>query len=404
MARLAAGLEDRHPEEVLARAFLGEVVAFEVEEDVAGRGLGQAGEAAALFDGQQLVDGRVGAAPRELDAGLALRLLERLLRALGRLERDGEDEVAEALEGLDVVRLELAPVEARDAGDEGEVVVGVTALVARLPPAADVAVVDGLGVVGGHERCRVGCGRFFEAPLDEAVVGGEVGDAVLLRGDGRDDVEELGLDALQGAEEVGVEAELEDGGAAGFAGELRVDGFVGEGAEGAGLLDLLEDVGHSRTSRRPRAHPARWRAAPPSSRRGCRATASAPPNCRGRGRREPSAFSIFPEVLLLVGEAPGDEEVEEGVGVLRRLRALAERDLDVEAGEMPAREELAEVGGGEGEASRRRRGASGTPASACGLHQFPRRLSEGHSAITAGRPLQRAASEVRSRRPRLSDR
>ena len=37
-------------------------------------------------------------------------------------------------------------------------------------------------------------------------------------------------------EEVGVEAELEDGGAAGLAGELRVDGLVGEGAEGAGLL------------------------------------------------------------------------------------------------------------------------------------------------------------------------
>ena len=161
----------------------GEVVAFEVEEDVAGRGLGQAGEAAAVLDGQQLVDGRMGAAPRELDAGLALRLLERLLRALGRLERDGEDEVAEALERLDVVRLELAPVEARDAGDEGEVVVGVAAVVAGLAPAADVAVVDGLGVVGGHERRRVGCGRFFEAPLDEAVVGGEVGDAVLLRGD-----------------------------------------------------------------------------------------------------------------------------------------------------------------------------------------------------------------------------
>ena len=129
---LPVGPDDRHPEEVLARAFVGEVVAFEVEEDVAGRGLGQAREAAALFDGQQLVDGRVGAAPRELDAGLALRLLERLLRALGRLERDGEAEVAEALERLDAVRLELAPVEARDAGDEGEVVVGVPALVALL--------------------------------------------------------------------------------------------------------------------------------------------------------------------------------------------------------------------------------------------------------------------------------
>ena len=50
-----------------------------------------------------------------------------------------------------------------------------------------------------------------------------------------------------------------------------------------------------------------------------------------------------------MGEAAGDEELEEGVLELRRLRALAERDLDVEAGGMPAREEAAEVGGGEGE-------------------------------------------------------
>jgi hypothetical protein len=39
-----------------------------------------------------------------------------------------------------------------------------------------------------------------------------------------------------------------------------------------------------------------------------------------------------------------------GSSVLRGLLALAESDLDVEAGEVPAREEAAEVGGGEGEA------------------------------------------------------
>ncbi|MBK9061585.1 MAG: hypothetical protein IPL89_00010 [Acidobacteria bacterium] len=50
-----------------------------------------------------------------------------------------------------------------------------------------------------------------------------------------------------------------------------------------------------------------------------------------------------------MGEPTVDEEVEEGVGVLRRLLALAERNLDVETGQMPAREEAAEVGGGEGE-------------------------------------------------------
>ena len=43
------------------------------------------------------------------------------------------------------------------------------------------------------------------------------------------------------------------------------------------------------------------------------------------------------------------EEFEEGVGILRGLLALAERDLDVEAGEMPALQEAAEVGGGQGE-------------------------------------------------------
>ena len=60
---MLAGPSSDHPaEEVLAPAVLDEGVALEVEEDVAGRGLGQAREAAAgLGRRQQLVDGRAAA-------------------------------------------------------------------------------------------------------------------------------------------------------------------------------------------------------------------------------------------------------------------------------------------------------------------------------------------------------
>ena len=152
------------------------------------------------------------------------------------------------------------------------------------------------------------------------------------------------------AEEVGVEAELEDGGAAGLAGELRVDGFVGEGAEGGGLvwrLDAAEHVGVAvpavvaqkrlRNGRLARLH----RGEGVFAGAGVRDAADV---------EDVGALGLhLLEELLLVGESAGDEELEEGVLVLRRLRAPAERDLDVEAGGMPAREELPEVGGGEGE-------------------------------------------------------
>jgi hypothetical protein len=49
--------------------------------------------------------------------------------------------------------------------------------------------------------------------------------------------------ALQLADDVGVEAELQDGAGAGLAGELGVDDLVGPVAEVAGGIDAQEDVG-----------------------------------------------------------------------------------------------------------------------------------------------------------------
>ena len=164
-------------------------------------------------------------------------------------------------------------------------------------------------------------------------------------------MEELGLDTLNGSQEIRIETELKDGGAAGLAGELRVDGFVGEGAEGAGLVwrvDAAEDVGIAVPVAFAEKRLRNGRMAGLHRFEGVFAR----PRVRDAADVEdggPVGLHLLEE-LFLVGESPGDEEVEEGVLEFRRLLALAERDLDIEAGEVAAGEEAAEVGGGEGEA------------------------------------------------------
>ncbi len=79
-------------EQVLAHALLGEVIAFEVEEDVVGRGLGQEREAVLGIERPfQLVVRRAAVAAALLDARLVAEARQRLAgsaRGLGhRIER-----------------------------------------------------------------------------------------------------------------------------------------------------------------------------------------------------------------------------------------------------------------------------------------------------------------------------
>ena len=77
-------------EEILEASAVDEAVALEVEEEIAGRGLGQSVESTARLPGQQLVDGSGRLARLELHPGLLPHALVALGRAAAgaRLERE----------------------------------------------------------------------------------------------------------------------------------------------------------------------------------------------------------------------------------------------------------------------------------------------------------------------------
>ena len=120
---------------------------------------------------------------------------------------------------------------AGDAGDQAQVVVVPTTLCTDHPPAADVAMVDRLGIRGGRvDRGRsLWPDRGVEAGAGGPVVGHVVGHPErpeATGGTAQDDVERGGLDALDGGQHVHVHADLEHGGRFDVASELGVRDLV----------------------------------------------------------------------------------------------------------------------------------------------------------------------------------
>jgi hypothetical protein len=154
--------------EVLQAAVGDEGVAFEVEEDIAGCGCGQARQAARGllchgvraqrridlpgFVGQRFHHGHGGAAAGHLHA----RLLAQVPVALGHAAAGLGQQPAFALRDVHHARqpllLELAHLAAADAGDERGVVVAPALRIAVAPAAADVAMRHRVRVGGRRRR------------------------------------------------------------------------------------------------------------------------------------------------------------------------------------------------------------------------------------------------------------
>src|SRR6266481_5994939 len=121
-------------------------------------------------------------------------------------------------------------------------VVAAALAVALLPPPADVAMSDGLGISpfgsGFH-------GLLQRAP-DDAVIRRERRQPVGFRreaGARPDDMEEFRLNALQFREKLRIQAELEDGFRLRVTRELAVHGFIGPAAAAGFLFDAQQHVG-----------------------------------------------------------------------------------------------------------------------------------------------------------------
>ena len=152
-------------------------------------------------------------------------------------------EVAEPLERVDVEPgAQLLDLQATDAGDESEVIVGAAAPIALDPPVAHVAVLGGLGISSGVARGERRLEPLFHEPVVGRVIGEPIafGLKVMVR---RDDVRFLRLAALQALEQARVHAELEDRARACLRRELRVRDLVRPVAEIARARDLAQEIG-----------------------------------------------------------------------------------------------------------------------------------------------------------------
>jgi hypothetical protein len=173
-------------------------------------------------------------------------LLERLRRHVR--DRGAGRRLPERLEGRNPGRAQALDLVVADPGDLRQVVVVCPALLAELEEVAKRAVSDRVGIGGGPVVLGSG---FSQTPRDclpepcsrPPEEGGEVGGPKRLHlACAEDDVHPFGQPPLDALELVRVEGELEDGVRLRAPRELRVPGFVGEGAERRGLVDADEKV------------------------------------------------------------------------------------------------------------------------------------------------------------------
>ncbi len=220
--RLEVAVDVEDPPEVLERAVgVPERVALEVEEEVAGRGVGQEREAGFRLRLEEPEGVGAGLARDELELGL----LAVLGPAVG-VDAGGHGlggRAPELRERRDPGRFEPLDLRPVDPGDAREVVDGVPVRVADRLEVADAAVVDGVGL----GRRRVG-DEALEPRADAPVVGGELaGPEGRLLAVAEEDVDVLGLAPLDARELLVVEEELEDVGGLRGARELGVERLVG---------------------------------------------------------------------------------------------------------------------------------------------------------------------------------
>ncbi len=340
----AAGLGVGVAEQKLDAALADERVALEVEEHVAGRRLRKAREAEARLHRQQLEQRFSRRAPFKLDPGLLAdsRIGKRgAARGLpcGRQRHRGERR-----DRVDALALQLLDLNLGRAGDEREMIVRSPPPIAALPPAADVAIFARIGIgrgVSADDGSR-------QAVADAAIISAVVVHPKSLRRVARmrrDDVGIFGAHAVRGGEKLGVEAELQDGTALGFAGELRVDDLVGPRPQSGRRLDAPQHV-------RPPDPVAGAESAldddvRPGFHRRAGARKSLPVDADALDDRdgEPARLQML-DIPLFVPPPSFLQKLLERVPEFWLLERSV-RDLDVQRGQMPAMQMPDEVGGAE---------------------------------------------------------
>ncbi len=232
-------IDVEHAEEVVDAVIERIGIALEVQEQVAGIGRRQHGQAALRLDlcagrwKEQLVDRSRPASALDLDP----RLLAHALDAGGAraVERrvEGDRRGGQPGDRVELARDERLSLARGDARHQGEVVVLAPAQGARFGPAADVAMLHGLriGSRGWIRGRRSVQHRGLEPILRRAVIGHVVVDAQLgglVRAPAEDDLHQLGANPLQPLELFDVRAHLEHGAGFDVPRQLRIGDLVME--------------------------------------------------------------------------------------------------------------------------------------------------------------------------------
>ena len=143
----AVCIPEQIAEQIFEAMLADERIAFEVEEDIAVGGLGKAREPeASLAPAAARICRRPAVAGLDHDPRLLADADIGICRtAIGfPIKRQGH--AGQALHRRDAVRLQLVDLDLRNARNEAEMIVIAATLVASLPPAADVAMLDWIGI------------------------------------------------------------------------------------------------------------------------------------------------------------------------------------------------------------------------------------------------------------------
>ena len=218
----------------------------------------------------------------ELHTRLLAHALESGCRATLGLERQRQGHLGECRQRWNVARLQLAPLNPRDACHQRQMVVGPPLLAADARPWADVAVVHPLRVIRRRKRLVVLADSLRQSPTNQPKVGGVVGHAILVNGRGdvwRDHIETLGLPALDPRQHLAIEPKLKNGSTSRLTGELCIGDLICPRAERARGINLQQNV---------------WSAVPLPILESARTIASAPARMASTVRATASVLSLMP--------------------------------------------------------------------------------------------------------------
>ncbi len=211
-----------------------EACAFKIEKQVSLRRFRQPAEPLSSNHGESSHYWLTACALLQLNLSLIDDAVIGLRGAARRSELDRDRQGSRRGERCDALCDELLALGRADSGNEREVIIPSPLLVAALPPAADVAMLDRFRIAARQQRIRATRQCLEQPPSNTPNIGRVISDSILVnrkRSAWSDHKESIGHETLDFAKQISVERQLQDRAAARLAGEFGVVRLVMEISE-----------------------------------------------------------------------------------------------------------------------------------------------------------------------------